>query len=299
MEIGYNLGLKILTEQIEKDSVKKMEKVPLNNRILFLTDAMPNAGGGKDSLLEIAKSASAKEIYTTFIGIGLNFNTELVDQIIKTRGCNYFSVENEKDFDRILVEEFNYIVTPLCFNTQLNLESEEYEIEQTYGSFDEDKFKSGEKPSSLMVIETIMASDVKPEKGVKGGIVLAKLKAKKITETKAGKIKLVLSYQDKLGKKTTKETTAECNFSEEKEVFQSEGIRKGILLVHFVSIIKRCLKANRENMEAKNSNLELKVNDALKQELESFKKHFIAEKDALNDATLNQELDVIDKFKFS
>ena len=49
------------------------------NRIIFLTDAMPNIGDISNSgLLGMTEDNADNRVYTTFIGIGLDFNTELV-----------------------------------------------------------------------------------------------------------------------------------------------------------------------------------------------------------------------------
>ena len=49
-------------------------------------------------------------IYTTFIGIGVDFNTELVEGITKIRGANYYSVHSAEQFRERMDEEFEYMV---------------------------------------------------------------------------------------------------------------------------------------------------------------------------------------------
>jgi len=44
-------------------------------------------------------------------GVGLDFNTELVEAITKVKGANYFSVHSPGEFRRRLVDEFDYAVT--------------------------------------------------------------------------------------------------------------------------------------------------------------------------------------------
>ena len=49
---------------------------------------MPNIGSiSKDGLLGMTKANADNKIYTTFIGIGVDFNTELIDHITKIRGA--------------------------------------------------------------------------------------------------------------------------------------------------------------------------------------------------------------------
>ena len=44
-------------------------------------------------------------------GVGLDFNTELVEAISKVRGANYYSVHSPGEFKRRLVDDFDFAVT--------------------------------------------------------------------------------------------------------------------------------------------------------------------------------------------
>ncbi len=43
-------------------------------------------------------------------GVGLDFNTELVESISKVKGANYFSVHTPGEFKRRLVDQFDFAV---------------------------------------------------------------------------------------------------------------------------------------------------------------------------------------------
>lgn len=45
------------------------------------------------------------------LGVGLDFNSQLVEAITKVRGANYFSVHTPGEFKRRLVDEFDFAVT--------------------------------------------------------------------------------------------------------------------------------------------------------------------------------------------
>ena len=116
MESGYKKGAELFKD-IDIDSNE------YENRIIFLTDAMPNTGNtNKNSLQEMAQNWAEKKVYTSFIGIGVDFNTEVINTITKTKGANYFSVHSTKEFKKRLDEEFDYLVTPLVFDLELNFE---------------------------------------------------------------------------------------------------------------------------------------------------------------------------------
>ena len=41
----------------------------------------------------LSKNYSMKGIYMTFVGLGLDFNSSLVNKITEVRGANYFTVK--------------------------------------------------------------------------------------------------------------------------------------------------------------------------------------------------------------
>ncbi len=122
-----------------REAIELFNKIEPNgeyeNRIIFLTDAMPNSGElRRDRLFGLARSASDRDIHTTFIGVGVDFNSDLVEYISKVRGANYFTVNSSQEFKKLLDREFNYMVTPLVYDLKLELESRDYEIDAIYGS---------------------------------------------------------------------------------------------------------------------------------------------------------------------
>lgn len=221
-EAGYKTGTS-LYDVIEDYNADEYE-----NRIIFLTDAMPNIGAtSEDSLLNLVKKNAENKIYTTFIGIGVDFNTDLIDYITKTRGANYYSVNSSKEFKTRMDDEFEYMVTPLVFNLQLKLESKGFQIEKVYGSPE-----ANEATGELMKVNTLFPA--KSSGGeTKGGIVLLKLK--KISDDT--KLTLSTSYEDRNGKADS--DTVSVTFEDKKpDFYQNTGIRKGIILSRYVNLLK-------------------------------------------------------------
>ena len=63
------------------------------NRIVLITDAEPNTGDfTTEGLAARLKANAADGIFTTIVGVGLDFNTELIDAISRVKGLNYYSV---------------------------------------------------------------------------------------------------------------------------------------------------------------------------------------------------------------
>jgi Ca-activated chloride channel family protein len=232
MEAGMKLGTELFENFLDSDPSQ------YENRIIFLTDAMPNTGmTNEEGLFGIAKKNSDNRIYTTFIGIGVDFNTELIEYITKMRGANYYSVHSAKQFKDRMDDEFEYMVTPLVFNLLLKLETEGYEIEKVYGSPE-----ANEATGEIMKVNTLFPSR-KEEAGTKGGIVILKLKKTSLDNS----LNLKVSYEDREGKIDSSEKN--IVFPEkEPDFFQNTGIRKGILLSRYTNLVKNWINDERGNL---------------------------------------------------
>jgi len=122
------------------DRFLEADKSEYENRIIFLTDAMPNIGETGDlGLFRMLQDNADQGIYTTFIGIGVDFNTELAESITKIKGANYYSVHTAREFKERMADEFDFMVTPLVFDLRLKLDAPGYEIEKVYGSPEADQ----------------------------------------------------------------------------------------------------------------------------------------------------------------
>lgn len=222
MDAGIQAGTDLFVEQTDAN------KDDYENRIIFITDAMPNLGDdSEEGLVGMAKKNAKNGIYTTFIGVGVDFNTELVEAMTKIQGANYYSIHSEKDFMERMDEGFDYMVTPLVFDLKLELESNGFEIEKVYGSPEADK-ATGE----IMYVNTLFPS--KTEDGqTKGGVVLLKLK--KTGED--NQIKLSASYKDRNGMADKSEESITFKDSEDESYFNN-GVRKAILLARYSNILQ-------------------------------------------------------------
>ena len=265
----------------------------------------------EDGLFGMVREAAAKGIYSSFIGVGVDFNPELVEYVTKTKGANYFSVQSSSEFKKRLADEFDFMVTPLVFDLELQLESDVYTIDGVYGSPEAD-IATGE----IMKIHTLFPSAVEDEQ-VKGGVVLIKLK--RIGKGNAP-VKLNVSYTDRNGKVFKVSDTASFN---EDPGFDNNGIRKAIVLTEYVSLIKNWLidtnkgcnnqevrsfflpfsecgiinPENRPEMQMLSTwerrSCKLEVSRGYKVFFTHFNKHFVKEIEAIGDSTLEKERNVL------
>lgn len=305
MEAGMRKGTDLFDEYL------KVDQEEYENRIIFITDAMPNTGRtDEDSLLGMTEENAENKISTTFIGVGVDFNTELVESISKVRGANYYSVHSAREFKTRMDDEFEFMVTPLVFDLLLSLDAPGFEIEKVYGSPLAD-----ESTGEIMKVNTLFPS--KTEGGeMKGGIVILKLK--KIGDETS--VTLKTSYEDRLGEKGGDE--AKINLADAKaDYYGNDGLRKGILLVRYASLMKNWIHDEREAkledrpVEPRMSDemgiilppefpdlgqwerrsVDLQVSEDYKEMMGEFKNYFEDEMEEIGDDALEQEVEILEE----
>jgi len=289
MEWGFKEGIRQYVD------FKNEIKGDYENRIIFLTDAMPNQGSTRsDDLMSLAAGAAKNRIHTTFIGIGLAFNSDLINRIATISGANYFSVQSAEEFRERLDENFNYMVCPLVYNLSLKLESTGYQIEKVYGSPMSDA-ATGE----LMKVSCLFPSPTNEEGETRGGLILLRLKKTGHT----GDLKLVVNYEMNDGYPCKAETKVAFEGAET-EYYENTGIRKGVLLARYAELMQNWIRSERyaggemysRHREVwENESVKLVASNENRALLQNFKKHMISEIQQINDQTLNREITLIDR----
>ena len=331
MEAGMALGTILFESLLSRDQrldtyAHGIHADEYENRIIFLTDAMPNMGQtSQEGLFGMMEKNSKNKLYSTFIGIGVDLNTELVEALTKIQGANSYSVHSSTEFKKRLDEEFEYMVTPLVFNLELKLEGSGFEIEKVYGSPEADQ-----ATGHILKVNTLFPS--KTEEGrTRGGLILLKLK--KTLENprlEHPHLNLIVTYEDRLGKSDqgVEEVKLPSLTSDGADYFDNTGIRKGVLLARYADLLKNWL-ADENDAVKKNQTLHpspptlyrvtrehgilpplpedfklgrwerqsnrLQVSEHYKELLKRWKQYFGTEQREIGDSTLDQEAVVIDQ----
>lgn len=300
---GTNLssGMSAATNMLKNLSDSDPEEY--ENRIIFLTDAMPNRGDiTVNGFYDYCRENAYKGVYTTFIGIGVDFNTELIEQLTKIRGANYYAVHNSQEFKTRMDDEFELMVTPLVFNLQMTVQAEGFKIKKVYGSPEADLASD-----EIMVIKTLFPSSSKDGE-VKGGLVLLQLE-------KTGdnpKLTLRVSYEDRNGNFDAQESVVVFNSSPG----ENTGIKKGILLSRYANLLKNWMIAERSNIDDtkydfkltcyppqldyqlgrwERQSVDLHVSEQFRQTMLLFQTYFKDASSQLNDESLSEELKVLEQ----
>jgi len=139
-------------------------------RVVFMTDMMPNAGATDEGeLTSLFADAASTGVHTTFVGMGLDENADLVAALSGIRGANHYFVTSGEEFRQRLGAEFAYMVTPLVYDLALELDTEGCAIEAVAGSPSADS-----ATGRLMHVGTLFPSP-KQDGETRGGIVLVRL----------------------------------------------------------------------------------------------------------------------------
>ncbi|MGN1311226.1 MAG: VWA domain-containing protein [Clostridia bacterium] len=306
-ESGYTKATELFKEYSNIDSDE------YENRIIVITDAMPNYGTtSKNGLLSYVEENADEGIYTTFIGVGVDFNTELIESITDVKGANYYSVHSSADFKARMGEQFEYMVTPLVFDLKLSLKSEDFEIASVYGSDTVNK-----ENGNIMNVNTLFPSKTTDTGEVKGGVVLLKLNKK--TEDNSGSLKLKVSYKDRNGKEYSNSQTVELEDRE--EYYENTGIRKAILLTRYVNVLKNWILYERSEEEQfiispyygiedcnytteeiyrilgenERTSVKLSVSEEYRNTFNTIKEYIEQENKYIKDSDLKQEIELLEK----
>lgn len=306
MEAGIRKASEMLQEY------KNVNKTEYENRVIFMTDAMPNRGTTSDSgLTSIAEENSQDGIYTSFVGIGVDFNSELVDSITSIKGANYFSVHSSKQFKNQMDKNFEYMVTPLVYNLKVELNTDSYDIKKVYGSS-----AAEESTDEVLKVNTLFPSP-KKDGETKGGIVLAQLEKKENAED----IQIQVEYEKRNGKEET--VTENVDFRKKSpEYFENSGIRKAVLLTRYADLMKNWISYERKNLdkepvkelppryrepgiepypitpvlgEQERTSDPLHISDRYEKRIKRFKNYFETEKESIDDQSLDQEIEMMEK----
>ncbi len=280
---------------------------------------MPNIGTvagvrkkEEKGLLDYVKQNADDGVYTSFIGVGVDFNTELIEEISNVKGANYYSVHSSSEFKERMGEQFEYMVTPLVFDLKLNLKSEDYEIASVYGSDTVNK-----ENGTIMNVNTLFPSKTTQEGEVKGGVILLKLNKK--SKNDSGNLELNVSYKDRSGKEYNNSQKVEI--SNKEEYYENTGIRKAIVLTRYVNTLRDWILYERSEDERfiidptkgivdcnitseeikvilgenERQSVKLTVSEKYKNIFKMIKEYILKENEYIKDDTLKQETDLLEK----
>jgi Ca-activated chloride channel family protein len=272
----------------------------VERRVVFMTDMMPNTGAtAEGDLTSRFADAAVDGVHTTFVGMGLDANAELLDALSGIRGANHYVVNSAAEFERRLGEEFDYMVTPLVYDLTLDLETDGYEIEAIHGSPASDP-----ATGRLVHVGTLFPSPTEDGEA-RGGVVLVR-----VTQTDPdADLDLVASWTERTGRDHVERVSVDV--PDAPETFAHDGVRKAVALARYARELRAwaadvhgradratgvddwLLPERRGHHE--HESVPLVVPDEYAERFATTAAYLAAEREALGDDALDQELDLLDR----
>jgi Ca-activated chloride channel family protein len=261
-------------------------------RVVFMTDMMPNMGGTGDSQLRgLFADAAADGIHTTFLGIGLDENADLADAVSDVRGANHYFVHSVEEFQQRLGEEFAYMVSPLVYDLQLELDTEGCEIAAVHGA-------PGNDATDQLIHVTTLFPSPKADGETRGGIILVELD---VTDADRA-VDLVASWVERDGSSHSERVAVELPW--EVPSFDHSGVRKATALARYASALQKWTDTVHSRGgtsgvddwvdpggpdEQERESVPLTVPEADARQFKTLRAYLVAEAKAVDDETLLQE----------
>ncbi len=254
-------------------------------RVIYVTDAMPNVNAGQAGLASRMESHADSGVHTTFVGVGVDFNSRLVETIGTVRGANYYTVESASRFEERLSDGFGYMITPLAYDLRVEVTAPGHAVTRAYGVPSEER----RSRDSLIEVQTVFPS--RSENGAsQGGVILLGLER---TASDAGPVEVTASYETPGGERRSVTRTATPKGPAER--YTSADVRKAVLLAQYTDLLRNWAAYERARVGGDSPSVdegispspvdgrweqyphELVVSPAYRERLRAFGAHFDAE----------------------
>lgn len=279
---GYNKAVQEM-DQYAQINTEDMER---ESRIIFLTDAMPNTGEtDRFEIADLMEENSEKGIHTTFVGIGVDANPDLITQLSDIKGSNHYFVDSEEKFEERIVDEFEYVTTPLVFDLKLTIEGSNFNINGVYGSPNE----NAETDGNVMNVKTLFPSTGK--EGTKGGVILIELES----QSPEPEVRISASWNERDG--TENADVRKVNINRyNPEYFSSDEIKKAVVLKRYVEELREWLikEEDRENVsEWERTSNPLNISEENAENIRDLRSYMYDNKEIFTDE-FTKEIELID-----
>ena len=143
------------------------------NRVILLSDGNPTAGiTTTHAILDLSRTYNSDGIGLTTIGLGSDFNIELMRDLALQADGNFYFVEDAAAVDEVFTEELDYFVVPIAFDLQVRLTTSDlYTFGRALGTpFWSDTLEGGtlDVPSAFLAHRE-SDTDVTSDGGRRGG----------------------------------------------------------------------------------------------------------------------------------
>lgn len=143
------------------------------NRVILLSDGVATAGiRGTPDILSMSQGYNSDGLGLTTVGLGTDFNQELMQGLALQADGNFYFLENAAAVSEVFTEELSFFTVPVAFDLKLELlTGSDYQFGRAYGSpFWNDTSSGGRlEVPSLFLAHRESGDDVHQGTGRRGG----------------------------------------------------------------------------------------------------------------------------------
>ena len=229
------------------------------SRVILLSDGLANAGEiDPEIILAQSKVFNNDGIGISTIGVGLNFNQELMKSLSEQGSGNFYFLQDPQRATEVFTEELDCMMTPVAHNLVIRLKlAEGFTLVDTFGL----PHSWNETNEMLIEVPTVFASR-------KGGAMLIRVDYPELTSLLADDLVLDIQYQyESLNQEETHSRHINLTSTvvipealvEAQQVYTHAGSLKAMVIWNIASAFKAAAKAYEQD----NSQLAIELIRAL------------------------------------
>lgn len=155
------------------EAVDERASDDLQNRVIFLSDGQATDGiQRRERITNLAETFTAEKYSVTSIGVGQDFDLELMRDLGRGGGSNFYFLEDAAAVEEVFVEEVQTFLVPLAENVDITFEgTNAYQFRAAYGTR---RWSGDERSAEIDIPALFMAGresseDTGPGGGRRGG----------------------------------------------------------------------------------------------------------------------------------
>jgi len=159
---GLQIGMQMASEQLAPSR---------QSRVILLSDGLINQGGTEEDVVNLSTDYVAQGIGLTTIGVGDDFNVDLMRGLAERGAGNFYYVEDSSAVAEVFTEELDYFVQPLALDLQVSVQADpSHQIGEVLGTrLWQTEGSDGGSMAVPAVFMSSRVSDAPGENGRRGG----------------------------------------------------------------------------------------------------------------------------------
>lgn len=231
------------------------------NRVILLSDGQPTAGiVDIQEILDASRPYNSDGVGLTTIGLGTDFNLELMRGLSEQGDGNFYFVEDAAAVEEVFTEELSYFTVPVAFDLDLQVRAgADFSFGAAYGSrmFQVEEWGGTLDIPSVFLAHRKSSEDVTENDGRRGGgsALLVELMPTTSSGEESEVAVIDVSFRDPIGNRTVEDTVVvtypyPATTALERGYFENDIVTKSFVMLNIlVGMREACDLFHRGNGE--------------------------------------------------